>query len=100
MRTTPDPTDVLAEHLESCRTAYLGLVPGDDYGAMRCIAEAARAFARARACLRVGVLDDGLLIGIETSGQNSEYYELLDLRDHDVDCEDALRRALPRWAGL
>lgn len=90
MRTTPDPTDVLAAYFEDCRTTYLSVVLGDDYGAMRCIAEAARAFARARACLRVGVLDDGLLIGSETGGQDSEYYELLDLREHDVECEDAL----------
>lgn len=92
MRTTPDPTDVLAAYLEQCRTEYLSVVVGDDYGGQRCVAEAARCFARARACLRVGVVheDDGLLIGVESGGQDSEYFELLDLRDHNIDCEDAL----------
>lgn len=91
MRTTPDPTDVLAAYLEQCRTEYLSVVVGDDYGGQRCVAEAARCFARARACLRVGVVDTvGVLIGIETGGQDSEFWELLDLREHEVDCEDAL----------
>lgn len=92
MRTTPDPTDVLAAYLERCRSEYLSVVVGDDYGGQRCVAEAARCFARVRACLRVGVVheDDGLLIGVESGGQDSEYFELLDLRDHDIDCEDAL----------
>lgn len=92
MKTTPDPTDVLAAYLEQCRTEYLSVVVGDDYGGQRCVAEAARCFARARACLRVGVVheSDGLLIGVETGGQDSEYLALLDLRDHEIDCEDAL----------
>lgn len=88
----PDVADVLGSYFGGCRRQYLSVFPGDDVGAARCEANAAVLFARARACLRVDVLPDdaGLLINMSEGSLEPDHFALLDLREHDVDCEDAL----------
>lgn len=90
--TLPDVADVLGSYFGGCRRQYLSVFPSDDVGATRCEANAAVLFARVRACLKIGVLPDdaGFLIGMPEGNLEPDHFALLDLREYDVDCEDAL----------
>jgi len=88
----PDVAEVLGNYFADCRRQYLSVFPADEWGAVKCEANAAVLFARVRACLKIGVLPDdaGFLLGMSEGGREDDHYGLLDLREYDVDCEDAL----------